>query len=184
MKNQRTTKNENPGNACCTACGLDGGDWVRCAFPLPAHLSPPPLSLGCLSIFRPWLSGFSPFSKGLDDSLPLRIAVFQFNQQVSWLHNCAGRSWEVDWPWSPVDPKQSLPTLARPAALSTACSLRACQDMQRRNRNIFSPRRERKREKLGLSIFGSSSEMLESATREIAVHGKFRLKTHLQIKNW
>lgn len=43
-----------------------------------------------LSIFRPWLSGFSPFSKGLDDSLPLRIAVFQFNQQVSWLHNCAG----------------------------------------------------------------------------------------------
>ena len=137
-----------------------------------------------LSIFRPWLSGFSPFSKGLDDSLPLRIAVFQFNQQVSWLHNCAGRSWEVDWPRSPVDPKQSLPTLARPAALSTACSLRACQDMQRRNRNIFSPRRERKREKLGLSIFGSSSEMLESATREIAVHGKFRLKTHLQIKNW
>lgn len=47
MKNQRTTRNENPGNACRTACASDGGDWVRRVFPLPARLSPPPLSLGC-----------------------------------------------------------------------------------------------------------------------------------------
>lgn len=80
----------------CGLCDLARPCWYTTPFPtqyIPTRFQAQVLArAGCqfLSIFRSWLSGCSPFSKRLDDSLPLRIAAFQFNQHVSWLPNHAG----------------------------------------------------------------------------------------------
>lgn len=132
-----------------------------------------------LSIFRSSLSGFSPFSKGLDDSLPLRIAVFQFNQQVSRLHNHAGTHGRSigtvhlqprscprgHWPGLLPSPHPAPQGLVRTPKGGGETSLLSWGQ----GGGASGPR-----------IFGISSEMLGSATNGIIIHREFRLKTHLQ----